>query len=155
MNHLTKLERDERGVLHATLSDGSQHAGVIAVRAFPVRAPDEAISILDGKGQEVCWMDDLQALHEPLQASVRQALQAREFMPEIERVEAVSSYTTPSTWTVQTHRGRHRFVLRGEEDIRRLSGKTLIVADAHGVQYLIRDLPALDRHSRKLLDRFL
>jgi hypothetical protein len=87
--------------------------------------------------------------------AVQEALQEREFMPEIERVESVSSYTTPSTWTVQTHRGRHRFVLRGEEDIRRLSGKTLIVADAHGVQYLIRDLPALDRHSRKLLDRFL
>ena len=42
-----------------------------------------------------------------------------------------------------------------EEDIRRISGKTLIVADEHGVQFLIRDLPALDRHSRKLLDRFL
>jgi hypothetical protein len=56
---------------------------------------------------------------------------------------------------VQTNRGQAQFVLRGEEDIRRLSGKTLIVADAHGVQFLIRDLPALDRHSRKLLDRFL
>jgi len=29
------------------------------------------------------------------------------------------------------------------------------VADAHGVQFLIRDLPSLDRHTRKLLDRFL
>jgi hypothetical protein len=46
-------------------------------------------------------------------------------------------------------------VLKGEEDIRRLSANTLIVADAHGVQFLIRDLPALDRHTRKLLDRFL
>ena len=27
-------------------------------------------------------------------------------------------------------------------------------ADADGVQYLIRDLSRLDRHSRKLLDRF-
>jgi hypothetical protein len=155
MNHLTKLERDERGVLHATLSDGSQHAGVIAVRAFPVRAPDEAISILDGKGQEVCWMDDLQALPEPLQASVRQALQAREFMPEILRVEKVSTYATPSVWHVHTNRGKCEFTLKGEEDIRRLSTNTLIVADAHGVQFLIRDLPSLDAHSRKLLDRFL
>jgi hypothetical protein len=31
----------------------------------------------------------------------------------------------------------------------------LIVADAHGVQFLIRHLPGLDRHTRKLLDRFL
>jgi hypothetical protein len=46
-------------------------------------------------------------------------------------------------------------VLKGEEDIRRLSTTRLIVADAHGVQFLIRDLPSLDRHTRKLLDRFL
>jgi len=31
----------------------------------------------------------------------------------------------------------------------------LIVSDAHGVQYLIRHLAGMDRHSRKLLDRFL
>jgi hypothetical protein len=29
------------------------------------------------------------------------------------------------------------------------------VADAAGVQYLIRDIPALDRASRKFLERFL
>ena len=56
---------------------------------------------------------------------------------------------------MQTNRGPTEFVLKGEEDIRRLSTRTLIVADAHGVQFLIRDLPALDKHTRKLLDRFL
>ena len=39
--------------------------------------------------------------------------------------------------------------------VRRLTGKTLIVSDVDGVQYLIRDPMALDRHSRKLLDRFM
>jgi hypothetical protein len=56
---------------------------------------------------------------------------------------------------VQTNRGPTQLVLKGEEDIRRLSAHRLIVADAHGVQFLIRDLPSLDRHTRKLLDRFL
>jgi hypothetical protein len=46
-------------------------------------------------------------------------------------------------------------VLKGEEDIRRMGQGVLLVADTHGVQYMIRDLPSLDRHSRKLLDRFL
>ena len=93
------------------------------------------------------WSQGIQA--------VLAALQAREFMPEIKRVESVSSFSTSSTWTVQTHRGMTQFVLRGEEGIRRISAKTLIVADEYGVQFLIRDMPALDRHSRKLLDRFL
>jgi hypothetical protein len=76
-------------------------------------------------------------------------------MPEILRLDGVNSFATPSTWRVQTNRGATEFVLKGEEDIRRLSSRTLIVADAHGVQFLIRDLPALDKHTRKLLDRFL
>ena len=31
----------------------------------------------------------------------------------------------------------------------------LLINDADGVQYMIRDLAAMDKHSRKLLDRFL
>ena len=46
-------------------------------------------------------------------------------------------------------------MLKGEEDIRRLGPGLLIVNDAHGVQYLIQDLLGMDKHSRKLLDRFL
>jgi len=155
MSTLTSLDRDERGILHAKLSDGSLHPGVIAVRAFPVRAPDEAISIVDGQGQEVCWIEHLQDMAPALRTNVSQALQSREFMPEIVRVEKVSSFATPSVWHVHTNRGTCDFTLKGEEDIRRLSANTLIVADAHGVHFLIRDLPSLDAHSRKLLDRFL
>jgi hypothetical protein len=31
----------------------------------------------------------------------------------------------------------------------------LLIADSHGINYLIRDSQALDAHSRRLLDRFL
>jgi len=135
--------------------NGELHQGVVVVRAFPIGAPDEAVSVLSAEGHELLWLPHPLQLPQTQQDAVLAALQTREFMPEILRVDAVSSFTTPSTWSVQTHRGDTEFVLRGEEDIRRISGKTLIVADEHGVQFLIRDLPALDRHSRKLLDRFL
>ena len=135
--------------------DEALHVGVTVVRAFPIGAPDEAVSVLSAEGHELLWLEAPLTLPEAQKTSVMAALQSREFMPEIKRVDAVSSFTTPSVWSVQTSRGPAQFVLRGEEDIRRLSGQTLIVADEHGVQFLIRDLPALDRHSRKLLDRFL
>ncbi len=135
--------------------DSGLHQGVVVVRAFPIGAPDEAVSVLSAEGHELLWLPQPLQLPHPQKEAVLKALQAREFMPEIQRVDEVSSFTTPSTWSVQTNRGLTQFVLRGEEDIRRISSKTLIVADEHGVQFLIRDLPALDRHSRKLLDRFL
>ena len=79
----------------------------------------------------------------------------REFTPVIERLESVSSFATPSTWTVRTNRGLTSFVLKGEEDIRRLRDRSLLITDSHGVTYRIMNLFALDRWSRKLLDRFL
>ena len=149
------LQRDPFGAWVLQLTDGVVHEQVVVVRAFPISHPQSGFSILNRQGHELVWVDDLQALAPNEHEALLQAVAEREFMPEIQRVESVSSFSTPSTWTVQTHRGMTQFVLRGEEDIRRISAKTLIVADEHGVQFLIRDLPALDRHTRKLLDRFL
>ena len=46
-------------------------------------------------------------------------------------------------------------MLKGEEDIRRLGRAALLIASGHGIQFLVRDMGALDRHSRRLLERFL
>ena len=149
------LAFDAFGKLVLTLADGTQHVGAVAVRAFPIAAPQQSISILSAEGKELMWIESLDTLPDNERQHVLQALQGREFMPEILRLDGVNSFSTPSVWRVQTSRGATEFVLKGEEDIRRLSPTTLIVADAHGVQFLLRDLPALDRHTRKLLDRFL
>jgi hypothetical protein len=148
------LQRDAFGRLVLT-ADGQQHTGVVPVRAFPVSAADGPLSLVDADGHELAWIPDLAALDAPRRALIEAALQTREFMPVIKRLLAVSSFATPSIWDVETDRGRTRLVLKGEEDIRRLSATVMLVADAQGVQYLIRDVPDMDRHSRKLLDRFL
>jgi hypothetical protein len=156
MSHATfTLAFDPFGKLVLTLADGTQHVGAVVVRAFPIATPQRHISILSTEGKELVWIDSVDDLPENERHHVLQALQTREFMPEILRLDGVNSFSTPSVWRVQTSRGAAELVLKGEEDIRRLSPATLIVADAHGVQFLIRDLPALDRHTRKLLDRFL
>ena len=149
------LAFDPFGKLVVTLADGTQHVGAVAARAFPIAAPDQTISILSAEGKELVWIENLNDLPETQREIVSQALQGREFMPEILRLDGVNSFSTPSIWRVQTTRGPAQLVLKGEEDIRRLSTHRLIVADAHGVQFLIRDLPSLDRQTRKLLDRFL
>ena len=149
------LSQDPFGKWVLTQDDGTQHVGVVAVRAFPIHSPNQNISILSSEGKELVWIDQLSDVPERERQHIEQALQVREFMPEILRLDGVNSFSTPSVWRVQTSRGNTEFVLKGEEDIRRLSVNTLVVADAHGVQYLIRHLPSLDRHTRKLLDRFL
>jgi Domain of unknown function (DUF1854) len=149
------LQRDAFGRWVLVLANGTHYSPVTALRAYPVSAPDQGVALMDADGHELHWVPDLSALAPALQAKLREALDEREFLPQILRLDTVSSLVTPSTWSVQTDRGATQFMLKGEEDIRRLTGTVLLINDANGVQYMIRDLAAMDKHSRKLLDRFL
>ena len=150
-----ELTRNAFGRLVLTTAAGDVTEGVVPVRAFPIAAPAEGIALVGPDGHEAGWIERLDALPAALRQLVEEELGRREFMPEIRRIRNVSSFATPSTWQVDTDRGTTAFVLKGEEDIRRLAPGVLIVNDEHGVQYLIRDLQGMDRHSRRLLDRFL
>jgi hypothetical protein len=149
------LRRDDFGRLVLVGADGVGHVGVVPVRAFPIAAPVEGLSLLSAEGHELAWVDRLDDLPAAERTLVEAALAEREFMPEIRGLLGVSTFSTPSTWTVQTDRGPTQFVLKGEEDIRRVGRTMLIVADSRGLQFAVRDLTALDRHSRRLLERFL
>jgi hypothetical protein len=150
------LERNAFGKLMLTNAQGEQFLGVVPVRAFPIQSPEDGIALVSTDGHEVAWVDRLDAVPEPMQGLIRHELATREFMPVIARINAVSSFSTPCTWSVTTDRGEADFVLRGDEDIRRI-GKdgSLLIADTHGIQYFVRDQFALDAHSKKILDRFL
>ena len=149
------LARDAFGKLVLTAADGQVHEGVAPVRAFPIQAPDQGISLVLGNGQEVAWIDALATLPEAIRTLVQDELDGREFMPEIASIVSVSSYATPCTWLVQTDRGDTAFTLKGEEDIRRIGETSLLISDNHGIHFLIRDMFTIDKHSRKILDRFL
>ena len=149
------LIRDSLGRLVFIDEAGAQHVDVHAVRAFPITAPNAGISLMDSAGKELFWFTSLAAILEEDRVLLMEELAAREFMPVIEQISSVSSYATPSIWVVQTDRGETRLRLNGEENIRRVAGNTLLISDANGVQYLVRDSSQLNKQSRKLLDRFL
>jgi hypothetical protein len=149
------LDRDSAGRLILKASAHRPAVAVTAVRPFPISEPHGAIALVDRDGHELVWLESIDQLEPTARELVLEELRRREFMPHIEALESVSSFITPSTWQVRTDRGSTSFVLGGEEFIRRLSGGTLLIADTHGIHYLIRDFTALDRESRKLLDRFL
>jgi hypothetical protein len=150
-----ELARNAFGRLVLTTQDGLVVENVAPARAFPVQAPDEGIALVSGDGKEVAWIERLEDLPPAIAALVREELGGREFMPEISRIVGVTSFATPCTWTVETDRGDTEFVLRGEEDIRRIGVDTLLVSDIHGIHYLIRQFHDMDKHSKKILDRFL
>ncbi len=149
------LSRNALGRLVFTAADDAVHEGVVPVRAFPIAAPQTGVALVSVDGHELAWIDEPAELPQDVRELLEEELASREFMPEIHHIRRVSRFATPSTWEVETDRGATLFILRGEEDIRRLAGATLVIADKHGIQFLIRDMNALDRHSRRVLDRFL
>ena len=150
------LHRNAHGRLVLTLPDGTAHDGVTPVRAFPIAAPGEGLSLVGNDGHELRWIERLADLAPAARALIEEELAVREFVPTIEKLVAVSGFSTPSTWTVQTDRGTTQLVLKAEEDIRRLGGRThLLITSSDGLQYRVPDTLALDRPSRRLLERFL
>jgi hypothetical protein len=150
-----QLHRNVYGQLVLTHQNGEAHVGIVPIRTFPIAAPDEGIALVNGEGHEVGWVDCLADLPPAIGQLLEAELASREFVPEIEQITAVSSFACPSTWQLVTNRGKASLLLKGEEDIRRLSQTRLMIADTHGIEFLIRDTGTLDHHSRKLLDRFL
>jgi hypothetical protein len=150
-----RLHQDAWGRLVLTDAQGQQHVGVVAVRAFPLTDPRRGAALCDGDGKELVWIPSLDELEPALRQQVEDALARRELVPVIERIVRVSAPTEPAEWEVETDRGRARFVLNSEEDVRRLDENRALIRDAHGIRYLIASLDRLDAASRRFLERYL
>lgn len=60
-----QLHRNPHGRLVLTLPDGTAHEGVVPVRAFPIAAPHEGLSLVGADGHELQWIDRLDTLPAP------------------------------------------------------------------------------------------
>jgi hypothetical protein len=149
------LSHDAWGRLVMIDSDGRRHVGVEPVRAFPISDSLHWISICDGEGRELACVHDLAELPAGVRQVLEEDLARREFVPVLQRIYNVSTETAPSEWDVQTDRGRTRFMLNSEDDIRRLGAYSALIIDVNGIRYLINDLRDFDAASSKILERYL
>ena len=150
------LHRNDHGRLCLTQPDGTVHEGLTPVRAFPIAAPEEAISLLGRDGKEVFWIALLSQVPEAARQLLAEEFAVREFVPEVQAITAIDAISVPSLWTVETDRGTAQLALKAEEDIRKLDGRHhLLVTSRDGVQYRIRDSRLLDKQTQKFLELFL
>jgi hypothetical protein len=149
------LSYDSLGRLVFRDAEGREHVDVTPVRGFPISEPDYGVSICDAEGRELLWIERLGDLSAEQRETLRMELARREFMPVLQRITRISTNAEPCEWEVETDRGRTSFVLRSDEDVRRLDDSRAMVTDANGVSYLIPNLETLDATSRRYLERYL
>jgi hypothetical protein len=145
------LERHAHGRLVFVAADGTRHDDVDVLRAFPVSAAQGPVAIIGADGGELAWIDALAAVAEPLRTILERELAEREFLPVIERIEAIAD-SEPAEWTVTTDRGPHRFKVAHADDVVRQPDGAVFITDTDGVRYLVPRFDTLDAESRRLLD---
>lgn len=149
------LYHDEWGQLVLIDADGVQHEGIMPIRMFPFADPMHWLSLVNSRGKEIVCVENLADLASPVWEILERELSRREFVPVIRRIYRVSSILEPCDWDVETDRGRITFVLKSEEDVRRLGPNQALVLDSYGIRFLIADLQGLDAASQTVLERYV
>lgn len=141
---------------HLSLIDaeGVRHDNLRPVRLFPLTEPQHWVSLVDEKGREVASIEDLTTLDAEQRGAIESALKRRDFVPVVRRITAIKRATDGHDWHVETDRGPTVFRLETDESIQSLGGTRLVIFDKSGTRYLIPDVAALDRESRRKLERY-
>ncbi len=149
------LQQDDRGRLVLKRPGEEDAAGVRVRRAFPWSHPGQFVSIRSAEGKELCLIDDLAGLPEPLRKLIESALAEATFIPRIVRIHQVDTTFDHQQWRVETDRGTAEFRVQEREDIRFLGDGRFSVKDADGNIYELPKLSDLDAPSRQALERLL
>ena len=149
--------------LRLTHSEGGRIMAHVAGRTCPVRvntcfpwsAPDSFISLRDDDNKEVALVADPQSLDADSQLVLEQGLKEARFAFEITHIEVMRLEFEIRHWKVTCNQGERSFQTRKDDWPKQLPPNGLLITDVGGDVYAIHDWTALDRHSRKQLDRYI
>jgi hypothetical protein len=143
------LETAPDGTLRAVVPNDRCGLQVEALRAFPLKFPDEYIVLRDGAGKELGVLRDLKSLPAPASTQLREQLRRRYFLPLITAIIAVTERFGSSIWELETDRGPRSITTRQmNEAVAEAEPGRYIITDVENNRYEIKDLSALDPDSR-------
>lgn len=146
---------DELGQL--MFRDGETvYEDVNPIRLFPLSKPNQWISLVDNQtGKEILCIDDLTKLPDRQRTVLEAELSKREFVPILKRINWVSGNSEPCEWRVETDRGKTSFIVKHEDDVRRLGEHGVLIIDSFGIRYFIPDRNQLDSYSRRIIEWYV
>ncbi len=153
--HSLRLSVDALGSLSACDDQGNCFEDIKPVRLFPLSKPSQWISLVDASGKEIICIDDPAKLSPENQKILTSELEKREFVPILKRVLWVSGNSEPCEWKVETDRGVTSFILKDENDVRRLGENGVLVVDSFGIRYYVSDRDSLDSYSKRIIEWYV
>jgi hypothetical protein len=126
------------------------------VMGFPLTEPEIYVSlceVIDGKrDKEIGIIEDIGKLDAKSREILKVELKREYFMPTVTKINSMSEFHGIMKFDVETDKGRRIFETRYREDIRKLSGTRIIIRDADGNRYEIKNTRELDQRSMTLID---
>jgi hypothetical protein len=151
-----RLFYQPQGMPRLTVDNDRSYLKAKVVLAAPLSRPREHVSILDGKGEEIVMLPDLEALDAESRRVAEQELQRRYLTCQVRQLVSLRQEFGVTYWEADTDRGVRDFVIRDhQENCVWLSETHLLLIDVDGSRFEIPDRRLLDERSQQLLDSIL
>ena len=148
-----RFSRTSGGPVRAEIADTQCCLQAELRRLFPIHRPDDFIAVGDGK-DEVGIIEDLAGFDAETRRLIREELDFFYAVPEITEILLLKDEYGYYHWRTRTDRGPREFYVKGRTENVRFSGAAqLLITDVHNSRYRIRDVAALPRASRYLLEQ--
>ena len=139
--------------LRLTVADDRSYLTVKPVWASPLSHPGKYLSLLDGKGDEIVTLPDPKALPETSLKAVQEEVARRYLTATIEVVTDARCEFGATYWHVETDRGPRDFVTQSlSENVQWLTSSHVLITDVDGNRFELKNVPAMDERSRRLVE---
>ncbi len=148
-----RLRLNAQNQLELHLADGNTYTDVRVAPAFPISRPNRFVILRTAEGEEIGVIKTPRRLDRESREVLLRALDQAYFMPRITRIIRIDERMGIAHWEAETDRGWAAFdVIARSESIWYVGRNRVLIRDADGNRYLIEDLTALDKRSRRLAD---
>jgi len=150
------IGKDEFNRLNIKIEGGKEYPEVDIVMDFPLTNSDHFLSVIEvnnGKrDEEIGIIEDIRKLDSKSRKIVKEEIKRIYFMPKVTKINRLKENHGIMKFDLETEKGHREFETRHREDIRKLPGGRIIIRDADGNRFEIKDYRKLDRRSMLLVD---
>lgn len=139
-----------------TLPGDRSYLNVVPKWASPISHPGRFLSLLDGKGNEVLLLKDLDEVPPLARHALETEIRRRYLTSIIHRITHAKVEFGATYWHVITERGERELVTQSlQENAQWLSEVHLVLLDVDGNRFEIPNVNELDVKSKTFLDAIL
>ncbi|MFH1708371.1 MAG: DUF1854 domain-containing protein [Planctomycetota bacterium] len=128
--------------------DDQEFTDQVPRRAFPLSGKADYVCLLNKEGKETVMLTEPHRLDRASREVLEHTLARMYYAATILRVDSVVEKMGVSRWEALTDRGYARFEVIDTESIRKLKGGRVVMTDADGNRFEIRNVEELDPASR-------